>query len=264
MNKEKVVVLFSGGQDSTCMLLECIDKYGAENTLTLGFDYGNRHFAKENEAAEKICKRFNIPRKVLKVPLGDITKGSALTDTSVEMTTSMDEQVKTVVQLRNMMFLTFAASYAAETGCSAVYHGACDEDQKVYRDCRPIFFRLVELAIQSGLTTPTKGSDDVNSDINSAVDDSGFMRWDFKLAEPRRDIRIETPLIKERKEQTLARILKKWPVEIFKDTWTCYNGGLGKYNGKPCGVCCSCQERLAAFMACGVEDPVEYYRDMRR
>lgn len=255
MKNEKVVVLYSGGQDSTCMLLECIDKHGAENILTLGFDYGNRHFAKENEAAEKICKRFNISRKVLKVPLGDITKGSALTDTSVEMTTNMDEQVKTVVQLRNMMFLTFAASYAAENGCSVIYHGACGEDQKVYRDCRPVFFELLSWAIQAGITTPIIGSDDIRDDL---VTDLGVKILDpFKI-----DIRIETPLIREKKEQTLARILKKWPAEIFKDTWTCYNGGLGKYNGKPCGECCSCQERLAAFKVCGVEDPVEYYRDI--
>lgn len=247
----KKLVLHSGGQDSTCMLLECIDKYGAEEILTLGFDYGNRHFAKENEAAEKICKRFNIPRKVLKIPLSDITKGNALTDTSVEMTTSMDQQITTVVQLRNLIFLVFAASYAAENGCSTIYHGACGEDQQIYRDCRPAFFRLTETAIQAGLTSPICGSDDILKDF--------YLDGEFKPG--RLDIKIKTPFILEKKEQTLSRILKKWPVEIFKDTWTCYNGGLGKYEGKSCGVCCSCQERLSAFKACGVEDPLDYYKD---
>ncbi len=262
MNKEKAVVLFSGGQDSTCMLLECIDRYGSENILTLGFNYNQRHWEKENEAAEKICKLFNIPRKVLKVPLGDITKGSALTDTSVEMTTNMDEQVKTVVQLRNMMFLTFAASYAAENGCSKIFHGACAEDFKNYRDCRYEFFRFVELAIQAGITAPIKGHEFFQVDVATAKGDE-LKNWVEAYQYPlsKLDIQIVTPLLHEKKEETLARILNKWDVEIFKDTWTCYNGGLGKYNGKPCGVCCSCQERLAAFKACGVEDPVEYYKE---
>ena len=263
MNKERVLILFSGGQDSTCMLLDCIDQYGIENILTLGFNYNQRHWEKENEAAEKICKRFNISHKVLKVPLGDIATNNALTNKDNEMPTDMAQQKNTVVQLRNMMFLTFAASYAAENGCSKIFHGSCGEDQAVYRDCRPEFFKFMEFAIQAGLTSPIKGSNNVTDDLEimTVLNPYTFEPKSISIIPALKlDIQIETPLIKEKKEETLARILKKWDVEIFKDTWTCYNGGLGKYNGLSCGVCPSCQERLAAFKACGVKDPIAYYK----
>ena len=248
---KKVVICHSGGQDSTCMMLEAIDNVGVKNVYSLGFNYGQRHFCRENEAAIRFCERFNIPRKILTVPLGELTKGSSLTDTSVEMTEDLNMQRTTNVQLRNMMFMTFAAAYAIENGCSEIYHGSCREDEKFFRDCRPIFFKYLEHTIQAGRTLPINGSENMLNDIKS----NGFVCPD-KI-----DLKIVTPLIDEKKEETLARILKKHDVEIFKDSWTCYNGGLGKYNKLSCGKCCSCQERLAAFDALGIKDPLEYYTD---
>ena len=246
----KKLVLHSGGQDSACMLLECIDRFGSGNVMSLGFDYGNRHFKTENTAAEQMCQQFGIPRKVLSIPLGDITKGSALVDTSVEMTTDMTQQRTTAVQLRNMLFITFAASFAAENGCDEIYHGSCVEDLFQYRDCRPEFFKWLEMAIQSGLKKPVIGSENVEDDYINGI-----------IPKSKLDIKIITPLINERKDQTLARLLEKYPVSVFANTWTCYNGGLGKYNGLSCGVCCSCQERLESFRLNGVQDPLPYYKE---
>ena len=63
----------------------------------------------------------------------------------------------------------------------------------------------------------------------------------------------ETPLIHESKEETMARILKKYPVDIYKYSYSCYNGGA-----KQCGKCPACQERKHAFEVNGVIDPVGY------
>lgn len=246
----KKLVLHSGGQDSACMLLDCIDKVGADNIISLGFDYGNRHFGKENAAAWHMCREFGILRKVLTIPLGEIAKGSALVDTTVEMTVDMAQQRTTAVQLRNMLFIAFAASIAAENGCNEIYHGSCKEDFLQYRDCRPEFFKWLEMAIQSGLKKPSIGSENVEDDYINGI-----------IPRSRLDIKIITPLINERKDQTLARVLKKYPVSVFANTWTCYNGGLGKYAGLSCGVCCSCQERLESFRLCGVQDPLPYYKE---
>ena len=54
----------------------------------------------------------------------------------------------------------------------------------------------------------------------------------------------------------MARILGKYPVDIYKHSYSCYNGGA-----KQCGKCPACQERRAAFEANGVEDPLEYSKD---
>ncbi|MBP59273.1 MAG: 7-cyano-7-deazaguanine synthase, partial [Idiomarina sp.] len=39
----------------------------------------------------------------------------------------------------------------------------------------------------------------------------------------------------------------------YSQTWTCYNG-----RDKACGKCGACQERLEAFAANGIEDPLLY------
>jgi len=41
----------------------------------------------------------------------------------------------------------------------------------------------------------------------------------------------------------------------YSQTWTCYNG-----RDKACGRCGSCVERLEAFAANGVTDPLAYER----
>lgn len=39
----------------------------------------------------------------------------------------------------------------------------------------------------------------------------------------------------------------------YEKTWSCYEG-----KDKACGVCGTCRDRLAAFKANGIEDPIEY------
>jgi len=40
----------------------------------------------------------------------------------------------------------------------------------------------------------------------------------------------------------------------YSETWTCYKG-----LEKACGRCGSCQERLEAFAANGIKDPIDYF-----
>lgn len=247
----KKVILHSGGQDSTCLILDCMAKgIKPADIISLGFDYGQRHFVQENAAAFRFCEKFGIERVVLTVPLGEITKGSPLTDTTVDLTTELTNAKTNVVQLRNMMFITFGASLAAERGCDEVYHGCCKEDFDAYRDCRPEFFKWLEMTIQAGLKTPVVGSDEIEKDYDSTG----------QLPREKLDIKVVTPFIREMKAETLKRVLTHFPATVLADTWTCYNGGLGKYDGKACGVCCSCQERKVSFETIGAVDPAEYYK----
>ena len=56
----------------------------------------------------------------------------------------------------------------------------------------------------------------------------------------------------------LKRIVKKYGLDVYKNSWSCYNGGLGKFNGKPCNTCAACIERIDAFEFNGYKDPAEY------
>ena len=54
----KVLVLTSGGVDSTTALAMMVDKYGSENVVALSVSYGQKH-TKELESSEIIARYYN-------------------------------------------------------------------------------------------------------------------------------------------------------------------------------------------------------------
>ncbi len=76
MKKEKVIVVLSGGVDSTTVLYDAInDDYIVE---AISFDYGSKHNHKELPFAEWHCKKLNIPHKIIKLELDKYFKSSLL------------------------------------------------------------------------------------------------------------------------------------------------------------------------------------------
>jgi queuosine biosynthesis protein QueC len=257
----------SGGMDSLACALNAMREHGPENLISLGFNYGQRHFEQENKAATLFCKRYNITRKILNVDISQIG-GSPLIDKTLKVTTDMTKQRTTVVPQRNAIFLLFAAAYAQENGCDEIIHGACAEDYEAYRDCRPVFFNLLEMAIQAGRTQPRAGSEDICSDIvleskhdKIDVDDECDCLYvkggTVNIPQHKLDIKISTPLIKYKKEETMSQILKKYPVDIYKYSYTCYNGGEIQ-----CGRCPADIERQIAFYVNKVKDPLPYLKPL--
>ena len=61
----KVLVVYSGGLDSTSLLYRCLSEF--DEVEAINFNYGSKHNDKEREAAEKICKLAGI--KLTKVEL---------------------------------------------------------------------------------------------------------------------------------------------------------------------------------------------------
>lgn len=243
--------MHSGGMDSTAIMLDYMEKYGTDNIISLGFNYGQRHFEQENAAATRFCAIYGIPRKVLNVDIAQIG-GCALIDKTKDVTTDIGEQRSTVVPQRNAIFCLFAAAFAQENDCDVIVHGACKEDYEAYRDCRPAFFNLIQYAIQAGRTQPIKGSEDITNDVK--FESRGIInRRKYMFIRPNRlDIQIETPLINEKKQDTLKRILQKHKVDVYVDSYSCYNGTVPQ-----CGKCPACQERKHAFEVNGFKDPVD-------
>lgn len=246
----KKLVLFSGGMDSTAIMLEYIEQYGAKNIIGMGINYGQRHFERENAGAVAFCEKRKIPRPVLNVPISQIG-GCSLIDKNIEVTTDMTKQRSTVVPQRNAIFLLFAAAFAQENDCDTVVHGAIKEDFEAYRDCRPEFFESIEKTIQLGRTNPKLGPEYDEELLNS----SGWGYSKFKRRNI--DIKIETPLINENKADTVKRILAKYGIKAYEDSYTCYNGV-----DPSCGQCPACAERIAAFKANGRKDTREYAVDI--
>ncbi len=238
MNK---LILHSGGMDSLACMLKYISDYGEENIISLGFNYGQRHFNMENAAAEGFCKAYNIPRKILNVDIAQIG-GCSLIDLKKEVTQDMTQQRSTVVPQRNAIFLLFAAAFAQENDCDEIVHGACAEDFIAYRDCRKEFFESIEKTIQAGRTQPIHGSEHFIDDI-----------VDGNINPDKIDIKISTPFLYEKKQDTLKKVVEKWGINVYKLSYTCYNG-----EELSCGKCPACCERIEAFKINGLTDPIYY------
>lgn len=221
----EALVLFSGGIDSTTCLAIAVEKYGKENVLALSLSYGQKH-SKELEAAKKLAAYYGVQRKAM--DLSQIFQDSdcSLLHGSTEdiPTESYAEQLKktdgkpvsTYVPFRNGLFLSVAASIALSFGCHEIYYGAHSDDAagNAYPDCSIEFNEAINRAIHLG-----SGS----------------------------QLTVVAPFIGMNKAQVVAEGLRLHvPYEL---TWSCYMG-----KDKPCGVCGTCRDRIAAFRANGIED----------
>jgi 7-cyano-7-deazaguanine synthase len=222
----KALVLFSGGVDSTTCLGIAVNKYGADEVLALSLYYGQKH-SRELEAARKIAKHYGVKHKELDLALIFADSDCSLLSGSTEdiPKESYAEQLKktdgkpvsTYVPFRNGLFLASAASIALSNGCTEIYYGAHSDDAagNAYPDC--------------------------SSDFNDAINRAIYLGSGCELS-------VIAPFIGMNKAQVVAEGLKLGvPYEL---TWSCYEGG-----DKPCGVCGTCRDRIAAFRANGIEDP---------
>ena len=220
----KALVLFSGGVDSTTCLALAIDKYGAESVTALSVYYGQKHY-KELEAARKIKDYYNVELIDLDLSkMFEYSDCSLLSGSEEEIPhESYSEQIKktdgkpvsTYVPFRNGLFLASAASIALSLGCEIIYYGAHSDDAagSAYPDCSAEFNAAMNEAIYLG---------------------SG------------KQVRITAPFVNMSKAQVVKR-----GVELgvpYEMTWSCYEGG-----DKMCGVCGTCRDRKAAFLANGLD-----------
>ncbi|MEC2554953.1 7-cyano-7-deazaguanine synthase, partial [Bacillus tropicus] len=81
MKKEKAVVVFSGGQDSTTCLFWAIEQFAEVEAVT--FNYNQRHKL-EIDCATEIAKELGIKHTVLDMSLLNQLAPNALTRTDME------------------------------------------------------------------------------------------------------------------------------------------------------------------------------------
>lgn len=225
--RRKVLVLCSGGVDSTTLLAKAVEEYGARNVVALSISYGQKHL-REIEAARAVAGHYGVEQRFL--DLAAIFADSqcsllAHSDEAIPQGAYAEQQaqadgsaVSTYVPFRNGLFLSSAASMALSLGCSVVYYGAHHDDWagSAYPDCSPEFVDAMGSAIALG----TGG-----------------------------DLRLEAPFVNASKGDIVREGLALGvPYEL---TWSCYEGGE-----RPCGACATCLDRAAAFAANGADDPL--------
>ena len=213
----KAIVLLSGGLDSATTLYDAKAKGYAVYALV--FDYGQRH-RRELKSAMAIARKAGVPVKIVKISLP--WKGSALLDKTIKVPRLMQKKIpSTYVPARNIIFVSFAASYAEAIGARAIFIGANAIDYSGYPDCRPEFFSAFQKALDKGLKTGVE----------------------------KKGIRILTPLVKMTKAEII--LLGTSLGVPYRMTWSCYEGGK-----RPCGLCDSCRLRAKGFQEAGLKDPI--------
>lgn len=213
------LVLLSGGLDSaTCLYLA---KNISKKVYAISFDYSQRHKV-ELKKAKKLAKELNIEHRIIKLQTG-IFQNSSLTDKKILVPknfSSMEKIPNTYVPGRNILFLSFATSYAESKNIETIFIGVNSLDYSGYPDCRPEFIKSFQKMISIGT----------------------------KSGEEKKTIQIKTPLVKLSKKEIIL-LANKLNVP-FKLTHSCYDP-----NGeKPCGKCDSCLLRKKGFLEAGILD----------
>ncbi|WP_295476991.1 7-cyano-7-deazaguanine synthase QueC [uncultured Pseudomonas sp.] len=224
MSDKKAVILLSGGLDSaTVVAMAQAEGY---TCYTMSFDYGQRHRAELNAAAQVARNLGAADHKVIGLNL-DGMGGSALTDSTIDVPEAPTEGIPvTYVPARNTVFLSLALGWAEVLQAQDIFIGVNAVDYSGYPDCRPEFVeafeRLANLATKAG------------------VEGQGF--------------KIRAPL------QNLSKAdIIKAGVQLGVDyslTVSCYQADD---QGRACGKCDSCRLRAEGFAAAGVADPTRYF-----
>lgn len=239
---KKVIVTHSGGMDSATAVIMCAHHYGAENVISLGYDYGQKQKV-ELEYAERLCKELGVARKVLNLSiLGDIVKNVSanIAGTDVAMPTIKDilgnPQPPTYVPFRNMIMFSLTAAFAEANQASHIICGLQVHDEYSYWDTTQKFV----------------------DGLNSIYDQN--RSWPLTLIAPFSDLS---------KTEEINLLEELGEVELLKHTLTCYDPVtiVEQYEepvayGIACGKCPSCSERIQAFMNKGIKDPIQYTIDI--
>lgn len=228
---DKVLVVLSGGLDSSVATMMCVDKYGKDNVQTVTFDY-NQKQKLEIEKASDLCKELEVKHTILDLSvLGTIAQpmSANISGTKVDMPNIKevlgDPQPVTYVPFRNMILLSIAMSHAEVQGCNKVVTGLQVHDEYGYWDTTQKFVDTMNVVASQNR---------------------------------QHEVEIEAPFSQMSKAEEIEVAIELGQFDLLRHTLTCYNpqGVLS------CGKCPSCAERIMNFMKVGRKDPIPYDIDI--
>lgn len=227
----KILVLFSGGVDSTVCLFKAINEVGVKNVLALSFDYGQKNI-NELDKAKEICDYLKVEHIIINIKDAFKFSTSSLIKSSNKKIPHISyekqflklgpkDEVSTNVAFRNGVMFSISASIALSKKINRIYSGLHMEDEiinQMYPDRSKKFTSVMSLLVNIG--------------TNNKVS-------------------LMLPLINMNKKEVIG-LAKKINVP-FEKTWTCLED-----DKNPCGKCSACIERIKGFKDNNIIDPLNY------
>jgi len=213
--KDKAVVIFSGGQDSTTCLYWAKQKFDIVEAIT--FNYGQKHSI-ELECSKKICEKEQVKQTIVDISFLDTLVESALTSNGDVTKINEKGLPASFVPNRNQLFITLAHAYAQKIGAGSLVTGVCQTDYSGYPDCRQDFITQI-------IKATNMGSDS--------------------------EIAICTPLMNLTKAETWELAKEVGCLENVRlDSHTCYNGDRSNLHewGYGCDNCPACELRKKGYL----------------
>ena len=232
---KRLLLLFSGGADSTVLLHMAADR-GYDEIHTISFDYGQRH-KKELKCIEQqfedIRSRYDIKlfNTIIDARfLSKVSPTSSLTNTDIDnpdiSKMAGDAQPVSYVPFRNQMFNTIACAYAESNDIPVVWYGAAEVDSLA-------------------------GYWDGSNEFLDAFNNLTALNREHRIT-------LEAPLLTMSKAAIVKEGVK---LDVnFGKTWTCYSS---RDDGLADASTPSSSMRVQGFIDAKYQDPIKYVQQNR-
>ena len=185
--KQKAIILFSSGLDSTTVLYYAMNK--SYDCHCLIFDYGQKH-NKEVNNEKKFAEKLNLKYHIVKTSIpwdmsSLINKNKKIPEHKLIKEGFVPS---TYVPGRNTIFLSYAISYAETIKAKKIFLGINAVDFSSYPDCTPQYLKAMQQVMKA---------------LNNGI-------------------KIVAPIEKYSKAQ-IIKLGTKLKVP-YEKTWSCYNG----------------------------------------
>jgi 7-cyano-7-deazaguanine synthase len=220
MESDKALVMLSGGLDSATCLYWAKEKFSEISAIT--FNYFGR-LVQEKRAAARLVKAADI-NDLIEIDLPFVKEAGDFYSGRFKNPDSSAGESSSYVPARNLIFYSITAHYAEYLGAKWIIGGHNLHDAEFFKDASKSYIDKINRLFKEGCIL---------------CSDQAYQ--------------ILLPLAEMNRKQIIRLAIKlNAPIEL---TWSCHREG-----SVHCGNCYACRQRVEAFDALGLKDPVFFFK----